>query len=731
MDKLGTQTISNINMGITRLNHRYAFLIRVGVVFTLLFTLITSTLTTRSPVRAAGLFSSSLHTCQPFTQVNDGAFGMGTGAQSNYAGEEGFEVLVFNGQLYVGQEADHKMYGARLWRTKAGVTNPTSQADWEEVAADNNGKPFGVANITQNDHIDSLAELNGYIYASTANGGSNYLGTRIFRSPTGNRDTWEDAIATYGAGFGDIYNMNFKDMQVFQGYLCGGTQNWATGAQVWCTSNGTTWSQKNIGGFGSPYYNNRTVEIWSGFVYNNALYFGVQNLGVSRSDNNDDVGKLYRTTSIGDTTSWSEVYSGPAGSYRVDILGELNGYLYISTKSGSGIIILRSPNGDSGTWTQVNVVGMDSNPNNIVSVVDNATTYDGGIYIAVTNLSTGFELWRSSGTLQEDSLVDWEQVGSSGLGDTKNIYSQLITFNDYIYAWTSNYTTGQGVLKSNCMEGAVTDTPTPTNTLLPTNTPIFTYTPIPTYTYTPTPTNPPTHTPLPTSTSAATYTPTPTYTGTPTNTPTPTPLPTDTSTAISTPTPTYTDTPTNTPLPTNTSTATSIPTPTYTETPTPTYPDTPQSTSTYAPATSESPAPLTTETQTPQPTDTPTAEPINTPEPTATAVPSPTDIPVSTEIGASSTETSTPTPQESMFTPEPTSTNTPAPTTTWTSTPTGTALATATSTPTPVYTGTPLPTSSPSPDFPPMCPNDLSGCNQQYPSKTNVFYFPLIMFSIP
>ncbi|NMC11468.1 MAG: hypothetical protein GYA34_01135, partial [Chloroflexi bacterium] len=287
-----------------------------------------------SKVKAARLLTID-STCQPFTQVNDSAFGLGGGADSSFSSEEGFEVLVFNDQLYLGMEADNS-YGARIWRTKAGVVQPASQADWEEVAADANGYPFGIVNITQNDHIDSLASFNGYIFASTANGGSAKYGTRVFRSATGAPNSWQDAIAAYGAGFGDIYNTNFKDMQVFQGYLCGGTQNWNVGTQVWCTADGTTWTQKNVSGFGTSYYNNRTVETWSGFVFNKALYFGTQNVGALRSETTDDVGILYRTTSLNGTPSWSEVFSGEAGSSRVDILGELNGYLYISTRSAGG-----------------------------------------------------------------------------------------------------------------------------------------------------------------------------------------------------------------------------------------------------------------------------------------------------------------------------------------------------------------------------------------------------------
>ena len=682
----------------------------------------------------AAAHNSTLASCSSFTQVNDGAFGLPS--NGSYSSEEGFEVLVFNNQLYVGMEADNTL-GARIWRTKAGIAAPTGQADWEEVAADPNGLPFGIANVVQADHIDSLAELNGYLYASTANGGSNYLGTRIFRSPTGNPGSWEDAIATYGAGFGDIYNMNFKDMQVFQGQLCGGTQNWLTGAQVWCTSNGTTWTQKNIGGFGNPYYNNRTTEVWSGYVFNGGLYFGVQNLGASRSDNTDDVGKLFRTTSLTGTPTWTEVYSGPAGSYRVDILGELNGYLYIAIKTSSGIAILRSPSGEAGSWTQVNVSGMNGNIYNSGGVVDGAAIYDGGLYVAVNNANTGFELWRTSGSLQGGGIIDWEKVGSSGLGDTNNILAQLIVFNDRLYAWTSNYITGQQVRSASCLEGAAQVTSTPTLTPTPT----YTFTPTPTFTSTPTNMPTFTSTPTPTNTFTPTFTPTPTNTYTPTSTDTPTFTPTPTPTNTLTPTPTYTSTPTLTftPTPTNTYTPTPTDTPTFTPTPTNTY--TPIPTYTYTPTPTDTPTftPTPTNTYTPTPTDMPTFTPAPTPTntftptPTNTYTPIPTDVatftPIPTNYPTFTTiPTNTPAPVASeTLHPNPSETATPTPS------PTDTPAFTSTPTNDPTITTTPTNTYTPTVVVPPLvCLSSDDKCSHQVPPPgTYYYYLPIIMFGMP
>jgi len=401
--------------------------------------------------------------CSAWTQVNDNAFGIPSNFDSSgnpiippparpYASEEGFETQVYKDQLYVGMEADNK-FGARLWRTRSGVSVPTSQADWEEVAANSQGCPFGDCQrqenppagsglyLLQNDHIDSLAEFNGYLYASTANGGDTTQGTMLYRSPTGDSGSWQQVI---NPGFGDVNNTNFKDMQVFQGQLCGGTINAATGAQVWCSADGNNWIQKNHGGFGPTQDIKTTSEIWSGYVYENNLYFGAYSTG--------DVAKLYRTAQITPTLpQWNEVYSGVPQSHRVDILGALDDYLYIATYSDQGILIYRSPSGDPGTWVQVNQPGMDQNPQNYRTVVDGATFYNGALYVAVSNEQTGLEVWRTAGLLQDGGpLVDWVQVGTNGLGDPNNVHSELIPFNSHLYAWTSNYVSGQEVRRANC-----------------------------------------------------------------------------------------------------------------------------------------------------------------------------------------------------------------------------------------------------------------------------------------
>jgi hypothetical protein len=394
-------------------------------------------------------------TCQAWVAVNDPAFGMPPEGNA-FGSEEGFELTTFGGQLYVGMEADNA-YGARIWRTRPGVCVAMGQGDWEEVAAVGDD-PFGNATrqdgIRQDDHIDSLEAFRGRLFASTANGGHTEQGTMVYASPTGAPNTWTPVIS---AGFGYTENTNFKDMQVFGDWLCGGTQNWTTGAQVWCTRDGGHWVQKNHGGFGAGGDDAAVVEVWSGHVYAGALYFGAQQPVAAQSDSwLDDHGMLYRTFDLDVAQpTWQRVYAGAAGSFRIDILGDLDGYLYIARRTVSetasaGMEILRSATGDPGTWVQVSPPGMDGNPDNDGTVVDGAAVYNGALYVAVHNSDRGVTVWRTTGTEQLDGYVDWSQVGGYGLDHGANVYAELAAFNGYLYAWTSNYITGQRVLRTAC-----------------------------------------------------------------------------------------------------------------------------------------------------------------------------------------------------------------------------------------------------------------------------------------
>ena len=69
-------------------------------------------------------------------------------------------------------------------------------------------------------------------------------------------------------------NWYVASMAIFEDALYASTQNWTTGAEVWRTTNGTSWAQVNNDGFGDP--DNDTG--FSMAVFNGFLYLGTQNV---------------------------------------------------------------------------------------------------------------------------------------------------------------------------------------------------------------------------------------------------------------------------------------------------------------------------------------------------------------------------------------------------------------------------------------------------------------------
>jgi hypothetical protein len=84
-------------------------------------------------------------------------------------------------------------------------------------------------------------------------------------------------------------------------------------------------------------------------------------------------------------------------------------------------------------------------------ITDGAVIYNQALYLGVANLKTGFQLWRTTVDLSRGSkVVDWQQVEIDEPNHYQNAYVVLVQFNGSLYAWTTNYFTGQQVLRTHC-----------------------------------------------------------------------------------------------------------------------------------------------------------------------------------------------------------------------------------------------------------------------------------------
>lgn len=387
--------------------------------------------------------------CQPWVQVNADAFGLDDPSHQSppYAFEEGFEGVVFDGALYLGMEADN-LYGAQVWRTRPGVRVANGQDDWEQVVGDAFGNAFN------NDHIDSLEDLDGYLYASTAVQVVQRDGTEVWRSDDGTAWTQVnvDGFDLHDGG----YNVNFKDMLRFTvgdtTYLCGGTGNRLVGAQVWCTTGAldgdgplVEWTQVNVDGFGST----DTIRVWSTAVFSGYFYVGTERSRPVGGNWEALPGTVWRTDGSPERPHseqwvWELVYTAPV-SERVDIAGVFSDALYIVfAHPTSGTQVVRS--GDGLQWTAVVTDGF-GDPGNGRLIVDGATVYNGALYLATAqdpHQGRGSQVWRTT-----DGLA-WTNVVAGGWGSTGTFVAELIPFNGYLYAWASDYYRGQRVMRTAC-----------------------------------------------------------------------------------------------------------------------------------------------------------------------------------------------------------------------------------------------------------------------------------------
>ena len=248
-----------------------------------------------------------------------------------------------------------------MWRT-----NGTS---WERVADGGWGD-------ASNGGIAALQVFAGNLYAATNNQNT---GTEIWRSPTGNTNTWTQVNPDgFGAGGGTSGD---QSMDTFGGHLYVGlSRNGA--AELWRTSNGAMWTPALASG---PGPNNTHVSAMAEF--GGQFYIGLRN-GVTG-------GEVWRAS---DGLHWAPVVTGGLGepnNQRPYGLIAYGGQLYlVFANLVTGAEIWRSPTGNAGSWTQVADAGWGDSDNGLADYFDKAAAVFGNrLYVGTENWTNGGEVW--------------------------------------------------------------------------------------------------------------------------------------------------------------------------------------------------------------------------------------------------------------------------------------------------------------------------------------------------
>jgi sugar lactone lactonase YvrE len=273
------------------------------------------------------------------------------------------DMAIFNGQLYACTGWGNPPAG-RILRTSNGTT-------WEEITS----AGFGVADYL---HMDTLAVFQNKIYVSVSDNTNNAGGLAIYRSDTGNIDTWAPVVT---GGKGDVNNQGVYAMVEFNGYLYAGVHNMTSGTRIWRTSDGITWNQVNTDGFGSA-NNTETITM---AIYKGQLYAGTINKVTG--------GQIWRTSN---GTTWNPVMTDGFGDpNKSDMLGlyVFENRLYATANNDvTGTEVWATSDGDH--WSQANFDGWGDSNNGFGLRGNAGANFKNNLFISVTNNANGGEIWQ-------------------------------------------------------------------------------------------------------------------------------------------------------------------------------------------------------------------------------------------------------------------------------------------------------------------------------------------------
>lgn len=237
------------------------------------------------------------------------------------------------------------------------------------------------------------------------------------------------------SGFGTPENSAIGALSVFEDQLYAGSWN-ENGAEVWRSEDGQSWTEF------TPNWSVSNIEVSCARPFGNHLYVGTGNMSG---------GEIWRT----DGTSWKKVAQGGLGdanNYNFSACTVFKNALYTATGNippaiggtGNGVEVWRSFSGASGSWVQVNSDGFGAGPTWTDITME---VYQGYLYVGLSRVTPSngalAELWRSK------DGTNWTPVFTDGLGEAGNTHlSAMAEFEGELYIAMRNSTTGGQVWRS-------------------------------------------------------------------------------------------------------------------------------------------------------------------------------------------------------------------------------------------------------------------------------------------
>ncbi len=328
-------------------------------------------------------------------QSNSSGFGT---ADNNMIGA----LEVFNGQMYA---ATWNESGAQVWRTDDGL-------DWTQFTP---GTPFTTTVIYDMKLFGSNLYIGTYLDT----------GAEIWRT----NGTTRERVAE--AGLGDANNVTFSAFGVYSGTLYVATGNLVSGVEIWRspTGNADSWTQANLDGFSAgASWDSIVMEPYGGYLY----------IGIGRVvGGSGSKAELWRTNN---GTTWDPVFTDGLGSAQntvVSAMAEYHGDLYVGLRNvTTGGQIWSSTNGT--TFTSITTDGFGNSKN---ARPYGLYGFENALYIVFSNYITGAEVWRIDGTGSRAPVIQggW---GDSNSINADYLDKAAVGFNGSLYIGNGNDITG-------------------------------------------------------------------------------------------------------------------------------------------------------------------------------------------------------------------------------------------------------------------------------------------------